>query len=458
MPAILAAMWVGQMEYVKGELLGKGGFGRVYAAKNSNGEQVAGKEFAPSDEISVEHGQLKERFRREAVYQQKIDHPNIVKIIEYIDGEVPIIIMELADLSLKTYLENNKDIDHDQRVSIIKDMLSGLAAVHASKCTHRDIKPENVLGFPDPNLPTGYRWAISDFGLVAPPNNAETTLTMTGIAGGSTYYASPEAMKSMNRCDARSDIYSMGAIIFDLFVGKPRVPLSQLKTAGELGLVLSRATETNPSKRFQTIEELREAFLTAVDLEQWSPKNPVEQRYLEILSKDAPTEDEWDELDMDLQGIIQAGNIREGAYPLFRALKGEHLAHLREMDAGVFKSIVNGLAQHVIACRGWYNFDYCDVVVGKLRSAVALGDAEEQAKALLAILILGVSHNRWYVEKIFGTLAGPDLPTDVVERLALEAEAQGEDLADLLSLWHRSLAAAARPALHPTLAGLYDVG
>ena len=441
------------MPYDKQGQLGKGGFGIVYEAVDEFGLVYALKEFAPDPSIQVDEGHLKERFRREAVYQQKIDHPNVVKIIEFHDGEVPFIVMELASISLKNYLDNNKDITHEQRVSIIRDMLSGLESVHEAQCTHRDMKPENVLGFPDDKSPTGYRFKISDFGLVAAPSHAETTLTMTGMAGGSTYYASPEAMKSMNRCDARSDIYSMGAIIFDLFIGKPRVPLAHLKAPGEIGKVASRCTETNPSKRYQTIAALREDFLAAADLEEWTPSNATEARYLEILQKDEPTEEEWDELDIDLQELLQAGDIRDGAYPLFRALKSDHLQQLKLMNDGVFRSIANGFSEHVLAARGWFGFDYCDVAAGKLRRVVELGGAEEKAKALLALLILGASHNRYYVERIFGNNSGPSQDDETVDRLILEAAARGEDLGDWLTHWNNSLNRNT-PTLHPKLNAL----
>lgn len=438
------------MHYTSQKVLGKGGFGEVHQVTDENGKLYALKRFAPDPSIKVPEGQLLERFRREAVYQEKIDHPNVVRIVDSGDEGGAYLVMELAAVSLKQYLEANPNLTHEQRVSIIRDIMNGLEAVHAASCTHRDLKPENILGFADSESPTGYRFAISDFGLVAPPSNAETTLTMTGMAGGSTYYASPEAMKSMNRCDARSDIYSLGAIIFDIFINRPRVPLDHLKPAGEIGRVISRCTETNPSRRYQSVEELREEFIVAVDIEEWTPASAVEQRYLDILSQDAPSEAEWDELDMNLQEILQQGNIREQGYPVFRAMRADHLEQVNGMNAGVFRSLANALIEHVIASEGWYNFDYCDVIALKLRRVLGLAAPEQAATALLALLLLGVSHNRFYVERIFGVEAGPEAPVDVIERFMLEVEARGLNLGQLLSRWRDSLSREV-PALHPKL-------
>jgi serine/threonine protein kinase len=437
------------MAYTVIKSRGQGGFGEVFEVVNDDGEVFALKRFKPDPSIKVPAEQLLERFRREATYQRKVDNPNVVKILDSgSDEDGEFFVMELAEFSLKDYLAANSHLSHEQRVQIIGDMLDGVEAVHAASCTHRDLKPENILCFADTEQPTGYRFAISDFGLVAPPAHAETTLTMTGMAGGSTYYASPEAMKSMNRCDARSDIYSIGCIIFDLFFAKPRVPLDHLKAPGEIGRIASRCTETNPSKRYQTVSELRDEFIVAADIEEWTPQSSTEKRYLEILSQDAPTEEEWDELDIRLQEILQSGQIRDEGYAIFRAMRSDHLDQVKTMNDGVFRSISRGMIEHVLAAQAWYAFDYCDVIALKLRRVIGLGAAEEVASALLAMLMLGVSHNRFYVERIFGAECGPNLSHEIAERFLTEAEARGIDIAETLTRWKSSLGHSI-PTLHP---------
>ncbi|WP_312815384.1 serine/threonine-protein kinase [Brevundimonas sp.] len=440
-------------KYTKQKELGRGGFGAVYEAVDENGEYVALKEFAPSAGMEEFEDQLRKRFRREAVYQKSIEHDNVVHIFEYNEGdeeEAPYIIMELADISLKDYIQKNPDLSVDNRISIIKDIISGVAAVHSMNHIHRDLKPENILGFKDEDSPTGYKFKISDFGLVSPAKQGETTLTMTGMAGGSTYYVSPEAMKNLNSCDSRSDIYSIGCIIYDLFVGKPRVPMAHLKVSGDIGAVIGRCTETNRSKRYGNVADLREEFIAAADLLEWNPQSDEGKRYLELLNKDELSEEEWDELDIALQDKHRDDDMREGVYPLFRAMKADHLQHLFGMDAGVFRSIANGLCDHVLASAGWFSFEYCDVLAAKLRRVFELGDDVLKANAMLAMLVLGVSHNRYEVERMFGRRMGPDQSKDVIKRFMTEADARDINLKKYLSDWEESLDRS-RPDLHPLL-------
>jgi serine/threonine protein kinase len=193
------------------ELIGTGGFGRVYRVRDLQLERlVALKVLHPS---LIRDPSVLERFRREAQLAARLDHPNIVNIYE-IGGRSGLIwyTMELIHgPSLAQLVERDGPLPLDHVLRLLREALSALAHAHGFGLVHRDIKPENLLIAGDGSL------HITDFGLA---------LALRGKFGGATsqsgtpQFASPEQLLG-ERVDQRSDLYSLAAVAYYALLGLP---------------------------------------------------------------------------------------------------------------------------------------------------------------------------------------------------------------------------------------------
>jgi eukaryotic-like serine/threonine-protein kinase len=196
------------------QLLGTGGFGRVYRVRDLHLErEVALKVLNPS---LTQDPEVVERFRREAQLAARLSHPNIVNIFD-IAGRSGLLwyTMELVNgPSLAQLVEREGPLSVDRTLRMLREALSALAHAHGSGLVHRDIKPENMLIAPDGSV------QITDFGLA---------LALRGKFGGATsqsgtpQFASPEQLLG-ERVDQRSDLYSLAAVAYFALLGAPPFP------------------------------------------------------------------------------------------------------------------------------------------------------------------------------------------------------------------------------------------
>lgn len=431
--------------YIEKEL-GRGTFGVVYEIVDAKKVHWALKIFDPLPNLLVARDELRRRFAREIRYQSVINHPNVVRIAHFdLDHDPPYFVMELARASLLDLLRN-KIITPQNAVSAITDMLTGLEAMHDAGYKHRDLKPGNVLAYTTTEANKDFRFAISDFGLIAPPENDTSTLTATGVGGGTIDYAAPEAMKDLKRVTVRSDIYSVGAILHDIYVGQRRIPCTKLTGPGLIGQVIEKCTETNQSRRFANVAELRNAYVNAALAAQFE-KSDQDADIVALLEKESLTAEEWDAVDIR----IQERETEDGSnYEIFRALKLNHINSLAHDHPDVFNSIARSFNEHIFDMRRGFPFEYCDVLATKLRAIFDNGDVELKALSLSSLLVLGTSHNRWYVERLFGSLADATLEEAVAKRFVTECAVRDIDLETEIHRWEISIASN-RAALHPVI-------
>jgi serine/threonine protein kinase len=202
------------------ELIGEGGMSCVYRALDKQlGHMVAIKLLLQSRK---QDAAALARFQQEAVAVSRLEHPNIVRPIDFgvaEDGQ-PFLVMDLVDgRPLSRLLEEKKSFTMAQIFSLTKGTLDALVHAHAQGIVHRDIKPSNIMVTFDQNdRPTVH---IVDFGiakLTALQNGS--MLTRTGDIFGSPHYMSPEQCLG-NNVDGRSDLYSLGCIVYELLQGTP---------------------------------------------------------------------------------------------------------------------------------------------------------------------------------------------------------------------------------------------
>jgi tRNA A-37 threonylcarbamoyl transferase component Bud32 len=258
--------------------LGSGGMSTVYLSRDETLERwVAAKVL--HREISDQPDQI-ERFRREARSVAQLSHPNVVAVIDAgEDGGRPYIVFEYIDgETLKQRIERLGRLPLDEAAAYAIEIGRGLAAAHARRLIHRDVKPQNVLIDPEG------RAKVTDFGIA---RELETDgLTRTGRVLGTTDYVSPE--QAMGQAvDARSDIYSLGIVLFEMLVGKvpfeaetqvgvamkhvneriPNVQKLRPEVSAALTAVVERATEKDPKRRYPEIGGMLADLEEALEVE-----------------------------------------------------------------------------------------------------------------------------------------------------------------------------------------------
>lgn len=196
------------------QVLGSGGMGVVYRAEDLSLKRlVALKVMKPTVAAT---GSAKERFLREAQFTAAIEHDHIVQIYQVgEDSGVPFIAMPLLrGESLKSRLTKTARMPQSEVVRIGKEVAAGLAAAHERGLIHRDIKPDNIWI----EEKTG-RVRILDFGLVRSVSD-DTELTQSGMVLGTPKYMAPEQAQGL-AVDHRSDLFSLGSVLYHLAAGKP---------------------------------------------------------------------------------------------------------------------------------------------------------------------------------------------------------------------------------------------
>jgi serine/threonine protein kinase len=206
------------------ELLGEGGMGSVYRARRLRiGDHVAVKIL---HQKFVTEDSAVERFRREAQAAAVLHHPNVVGIYDY--GEEPdkgvpaFIVMELvAGEPLRNILDREKRISYERAIALMQTACAGVGAAHRRNIVHRDIKPDNFIVLPPEAEGENEIIKVVDFGIAKLRDLASTSnLTQTGIVMGTPYYMSPEQCRGES-LDARSDVYSLGATLYEMIAGNP---------------------------------------------------------------------------------------------------------------------------------------------------------------------------------------------------------------------------------------------
>ncbi len=251
------------------ELIGIGGMAVVYKATDvSVNNQIYAikmlKEEAACDEVVVK------RFKNECRAESMLNHKNIVSVYDVsTKGDLKYMVMEYVyGITLKKYLiGNNGPLELDEILSYTVQILRALRVAHSEGIIHRDIKPQNIMVLGDGKI------KVMDFGIAKLPN-AET-VTVTDKAVGTVYYMSPE-QASGKTIDPRSDIYSLGAMLYELATGEmpfkgdtpvailmkhvhdAPVPPRVLNPKIPVGLeqIIMCAMSKKPQDRFDSVEEM----------------------------------------------------------------------------------------------------------------------------------------------------------------------------------------------------------
>ena len=259
----LGQEWFGDFRLL--EMLGRGGMASVFKAER-RGELSALKRPLAG---FLDDPQFHERFLREAEIGRALNHPNIVRILERGEiADVPYFTMELvAGPTLNGFLKSERVVEPRTAASIVVQAAEALDFAHSKGVVHRDLKPSNIMRLPDGAV------KVMDFGIARARRFED--MTATGAFLGTPEYVAPEMIEG-GHIDARSDLYALGVILFELLTGQRpfsgETPFSILKkhsteeppppsrirpgVPAELDTIVLRLLRKDPAERPASAEEL----------------------------------------------------------------------------------------------------------------------------------------------------------------------------------------------------------
>ncbi len=267
---------IGQYEILG--ILGGGGMGTVYKARDPRFDSpVAIKVLHPHFQLDPE---VARRFRAEAVIQRKLNHPNIVTVFDFVaDSSGRAFVMEYLDgVTLEALIERNGGPLVPERAARLADqMLSAMAHAHAQGLVHRDVKPANIM---IQRFGSDEVVKVMDFG-IAKIFGMEAVRTATSAKMGTLAYMSPEHSRNPRSFDARSDVFSLGIVLYEMLAARlpfdadseyeltrqiVTLDVPPLPRVGARGLdtVVRKATAKLPADRFQNCGEFREGLRVAL--------------------------------------------------------------------------------------------------------------------------------------------------------------------------------------------------
>ena len=256
--------------------LGEGGMANVYLAYDT----ILDRNVA----VKVLRGDLRNddkfvrRFQREALSASSLNHPNIVEMYDVgeDDGEYYIVMEYVEGKTLKQLLKRRGSLTITEVIDIMSQLTDGMAHAHDSYIIHRDIKPQNIMILENGLI------KITDFGIAMALNS--TQLTQTNSVMGSVHYLPPEQAAGKG-CTIKSDIYSMGILMYELLTGSVpfkgdnavEIALKQLKEPipsirkklpelpQSIENIIIKATAKNPANRYKDAREMHQDIITAMD-------------------------------------------------------------------------------------------------------------------------------------------------------------------------------------------------
>ncbi|HET7293634.1 MAG TPA: serine/threonine-protein kinase [Vicinamibacteria bacterium] len=254
-------------------LLGRGGMGTVYRARDRVLEEEVALKVLRSD--LGEAAEMEARFRAEIKLARTVSHPNVCRIHEYgEDGALRYISMELIEgENLRERLRRVGPLPPEEATRIAIDVARGLEAIHDAGVVHRDLSPFNVT------LDAKERVRVMDFGIAKRVAGGTGAGSAAGYVLGNPEYMSPEQARG-RRVDTRSDLYSLGVVLFEMLTGRPpfrgATPVETLMQHAEappplddpaltptLRAVLERALAKEPEARFETAHAMAAALRDA---------------------------------------------------------------------------------------------------------------------------------------------------------------------------------------------------
>ena len=256
--------------------IGRGGMAVVYLATDlKQGRQVALKVFQP--DVAAALGP--ERFRREVEIATRLEHPHVLSLYDSgeAEGLLYYVMPYVEEGSLRQRLDREGQLPIEDALRIAREMAEGLDYAHEQGVVHRDVKPGNVL------LQRGHA-LLADFGVARALEEAGgDRLTKTGVSVGTPHYMAPEQATGAESADARSDVYAVGAVLYEMLAGEPPytgstpqailarrlagpptpIPVLRETVGPDVDGIVQQAMARSPADRWQSAGTLAKALAAA---------------------------------------------------------------------------------------------------------------------------------------------------------------------------------------------------
>ncbi len=243
--------------------IGQGGIGSVYKARQVSLDRLVAIKVL--SEKLTDNPDVLDRFNRESLIIGRLNHPNIIHVIDrgIVPEGMPYFVMEYVEgIDLAKAIKTNK-LDANRKLDLVIQVCKALSYAHKNGVIHRDIKPSNVLIDTDGNA------LVLDFGIAKffDKKGDNTNQTRSDLIMGTLEYMSPEQQTDTSSVTAATDLYSLGALMYELFTGAKT--LGRFKRPREINAsiakplehVILRCLETEPKDRFASADEIREHLL-----------------------------------------------------------------------------------------------------------------------------------------------------------------------------------------------------
>jgi eukaryotic-like serine/threonine-protein kinase len=253
--------------YLVEKLVSRSGMASIYRAKDVRSDRVVALKI-PHPEVESDP-LFFDRFRREEEIGKKLDHPGVMKVFEDTDKNRVYMVLEWVDgRLLRNIMIEQKKMPIDRAIRITLGICEALEYIHSQGVVHRDLKPENIMVDANDNI------KLIDFGIAGAAGSKRLTFAKITTAMGTPDYISPEQVKS-KRGDARSDIYALGVMLYEMTTGdvpfhgenpfaimndrllNNPIPPRELnpEITPELQEIIYRAIERNPANRYSSAKE-----------------------------------------------------------------------------------------------------------------------------------------------------------------------------------------------------------
>lgn len=285
------------------ELIGQGGMGAVYRARQSGLDRLVAVKILPPEKTS-DPG-FAERFVREAKALARLNHPNIVSVYHFgVAGGLHHFVMEYVEGVNLRQLVRAGHLSPAEALKLIPQICDALQFAHDEGIVHRDIKPENIM------VDRKGRVKITDFGLAKLLGQEVEALRLTGAKEvmGTPNYMAPEQIEHPQAVDHRADIYSLGVVFYELLtgelpIGKFAPPSRKVEVDVRLDDVVLHTLEKEPDRRYQHASQVKTDLVTIAE----APRGSAPAGDAEMLAEQAVFEAARDQVKGPATGLIVIG-------------------------------------------------------------------------------------------------------------------------------------------------------
>lgn len=328
------------------ELIGAGGMGAVYKARQSGLDRLVALKILPEEFGHDVKFAL--RFTREARTLAKLSHPNIVSVYEF--GHVEdtyYFLMDFVDGSTLRDVVKAGQLAPEHALAIVPHLCDALQYAHDKGVVHRDIKPENILIAADGSV------KIADFGLsrILGSENEQEMLTGTHQVMGTPRYMAPEQMEGSHGVDHRADIYSLGVVFYEMLtgelpIGRFAAPSKKVEIDVRLDEVVLRTLEKEPQRRYQNASQIKSDVQSITSI-----SDPA---YLPTLESDAKPRDSEEDSTASLAEQELAGRMLLTRRQLMERVENS----LRPLFRGQLFQMLIGTAIILLGVQCWAQHEH----------------------------------------------------------------------------------------------------